>query len=84
MEYNKLNQLYEMSDFIEGSSYVAERGLYSEDASSCTSSKASRTKSKIIHNVVIADERGFNYPIERLHNIPSEKEQRLCVVFMVI
>src|SRR3989338_7185037 len=27
---------------------------------------SSRTKSKIIHNVVIADERGFNYPIERL------------------
>ncbi len=25
-------------------------------------------KSKIIHNVVIANERGFNYPIERLHN----------------
>ncbi len=25
-------------------------------------------KSKIIHNVVIADERGFNHKIERLHN----------------
>jgi len=25
-------------------------------------------KSKITHNVVIASERGFNYPIERLHN----------------
>lgn len=25
-------------------------------------------KTKIIHNVVIANERGFNYPIERLHN----------------
>ncbi|MBS3160496.1 IS1 family transposase [Candidatus Woesearchaeota archaeon] len=32
---------------------------------------SSRTKSKIIHNVVIASERGFNHPIERL-----------CVVFM--
>jgi len=28
---------------------------------------SSRTKSKIIHNVVIASERGFNHPIERLH-----------------
>mgnify|MGYP001614707490 CR=1 FL=1 len=28
----------------------------------------SRTKSKIIHNKVKADERGFNYKIERLHN----------------
>jgi len=26
------------------------------------------SKSKIIHNVVIADERGFNHKIERLHN----------------
>lgn len=25
-------------------------------------------KSQIIHNVVIASERGFNHPIERLHN----------------
>jgi len=29
---------------------------------------SSRTKSKIIHNVVKADERGFNHKIERLHN----------------
>ena len=29
---------------------------------------SSRTKSKIIHNVVIASERGFNHKIERLHN----------------
>ncbi len=29
---------------------------------------SSRTKSKIVHNVVIASERGFNHPIERLHN----------------
>jgi len=34
---------------------------------------SSRTKSKIIHNVVIADERGFNYPIERLHNTIRER-----------
>ena len=30
-------------------------------------------KSKIIHNIVIADERGFNYPIERLHNTIRER-----------
>ena len=29
---------------------------------------SSRTKSKIIHNIVKADERGFNHKIERLHN----------------
>ena len=29
---------------------------------------SSKTKSKIIHNVVIASERGFNHKIERLHN----------------
>jgi len=34
---------------------------------------SSKTKSKIIHNVVIADERGFNYPIERLHNTIRER-----------
>jgi putative transposase len=34
---------------------------------------SSRTKSKIIHNVVIADERGFNHPIERLHNTIRER-----------
>jgi transposase-like protein len=34
---------------------------------------SSRTKSKIIHNIVIADERGFNYPIERLHNTIRER-----------
>ena len=28
----------------------------------------SKTRSKIIHNVVISDERGFNHKIERLHN----------------
>jgi putative transposase len=33
----------------------------------------SRKKSKIIHNVVIADERGFNHPIERLHNTVRER-----------
>ncbi|MBU0906629.1 MAG: DDE-type integrase/transposase/recombinase, partial [Nanoarchaeota archaeon] len=33
----------------------------------------SATKSKIIHNVVIADERGFNHPIERLHNTIRER-----------
>lgn len=33
----------------------------------------SRTKSKIIHNVVIASERGFNHPIERLHNTIRER-----------
>ena len=27
-----------------------------------------QAKTKIIHNVVIADERGFNHKIERLHN----------------
>jgi len=27
-----------------------------------------QAKTKIIHNVIIANERGFNYPIERLHN----------------
>jgi putative transposase len=30
-------------------------------------------KSKIIHNVVIADERGFNHKIERLHNSIRER-----------
>ncbi len=34
---------------------------------------SSRTKSKIIHNVVIADERGFNHPIEKLHNTIRER-----------
>jgi len=34
---------------------------------------SSRTKSKIIHNVVIAFERGFNHPIERLHNTIRER-----------
>ena len=34
---------------------------------------SSRTKSEIIHNVVIADERGFNHPIERLHNTIRER-----------
>lgn len=34
---------------------------------------SSKTKSKIIHNVVIADERGFNHPIERLHNTIRER-----------
>ena len=34
---------------------------------------SSRSKSKIIHNIVIADERGFNYPIERLHNTIRER-----------
>ena len=34
---------------------------------------SSRTKSKIIHNIVIADERGFNHPIERLHNTIRER-----------
>ena len=38
---------------------------------------SSRTKSKIIHNVVIADERGFNYPIERLHNTIRERTKTL-------
>lgn len=33
----------------------------------------SRTRSKIIHNVVIANERGFNHPIERLHNSIRER-----------
>jgi hypothetical protein len=32
-----------------------------------------RTKSKIIHNVVIASEGGFNHPIERLHNTIRER-----------
>ncbi len=34
---------------------------------------SSRTKSKIIHNVVIASERGFNHKIERLHNTIRER-----------
>lgn len=34
---------------------------------------SSRTKSKIIHNIVIANERGFNYFIERLHNTIRER-----------
>ena len=34
---------------------------------------SSKTKSKIIHNVVIASERGFNHPIERLHNTIRER-----------
>ncbi len=33
----------------------------------------SRSKSKIIHNVVIASERGFNHHIERLHNSIRER-----------
>ena len=32
-----------------------------------------RTKDNIIHNVVIASERGFNHPIERLHNTIRER-----------
>ena len=38
---------------------------------------SSRTRSKIIHNVVIADERGFNYPIERLHNTIRERTKTM-------
>lgn len=34
---------------------------------------SSRTKSKIIHNIVIASERGFNHKIERLHNTIRER-----------
>jgi len=34
---------------------------------------SSRTKSKIVQNVVIASERGFNHPIERLHNTIRER-----------
>lgn len=34
---------------------------------------SSKTKSKIIHNVVIASERGFNHKIERLHNSVRER-----------
>ena len=34
---------------------------------------SSRTKSKITHNVVIASERGFNHPIERVHNTIRER-----------
>lgn len=34
---------------------------------------SSKTKSKIIHNVFIASERGFNHPIERLHNTRRER-----------
>lgn len=34
---------------------------------------SSRTRSKIIHNVVIASERGFNHKIERLHNSIRER-----------
>ncbi|MBU2640129.1 MAG: DDE-type integrase/transposase/recombinase [Nanoarchaeota archaeon] len=30
-------------------------------------------KSKIVHNVVIASERGFNHPIERVHNTIRER-----------
>jgi len=33
----------------------------------------SKTKSKIIHNIVIASERGFNHKIERLHNSIRER-----------
>jgi len=33
---------------------------------------SSRTKSKITYDVVITDEMGFNYPIERLHNTIRE------------
>jgi hypothetical protein len=32
-----------------------------------------KAKSKITHNVVIASERGFNHPIERLHNTIRER-----------
>ena len=32
-----------------------------------------KTKNSVIHNVVIADERGFNHPIERLHNTIRER-----------
>ena len=38
---------------------------------------SSRTKSKIIHNIVIADERGFNHPIERLHNTIRERTKTM-------
>jgi len=38
---------------------------------------SSKTKSKIVHNVVIADERGFNYPIERLHNTIRERTKTM-------
>jgi len=34
---------------------------------------SSKTKSKIIHNIVIASERGFNHKIERLHNSIRER-----------
>ncbi len=33
----------------------------------------SKTKSKVIHNIVIAKERGFNHKIERLHNSIRER-----------
>src|SRR3989344_8832889 len=39
---------------------------------------SSRTKSRIIHNVVIASERGFNHPIERLHNTIRERTNVMC------
>lgn len=35
-------------------------------------------KSPIIHNVVIASERGFNHPIERLHNSIRERTKVMC------
>ncbi|MBI2452281.1 DDE-type integrase/transposase/recombinase [Candidatus Pacearchaeota archaeon] len=38
---------------------------------------SSKTKSKIIHNVVIASERGFNHPIERLHNTIRERTKTM-------
>lgn len=38
---------------------------------------SSRTKSKIIHNVVITSEKGFNHPIERLHNTIRERTKTM-------
>lgn len=38
---------------------------------------SSRTKSKIIHNAVIASERGFDHPIERLHNTIRERTKTI-------
>ena len=34
-------------------------------------------ESKIVHNVVIASERGFNHPIERLHNTIRERTKTM-------
>lgn len=38
---------------------------------------SSNTKSKIVHNIVIASERGFNHPIERLHNSIRERTKTM-------